>query len=156
MNLHLIHFIERIYSDQRKRNSYNYLNDDSSKYFSLNRGDTTFNIIVLHPSNGSHITTKIVTPPGTPSSFIRANGRFANNLILIHFPTTSPSGDNLILVNTDDWNVTTYVSSSSRNLHNYLPMFDTDQIMLLFTSSGNYFTIQAAYDKFHNTEFYSL
>ena len=133
------------------------MNDDSTKYFSLNLGSSTFNIIVLHPNNGSHISTKIVTPPATSFPNPRANGRFSNNMILIHTAQSAPStGDNLILVNTDDWNVTTYVSSSSRNLHNYLPMFDTDQIMLLLINFGEYITLQAAYDKLHNTEFYSL
>ena len=159
VNLYVIHFIDNIYSTQEYRNSYNYLNDDSTKYFSLNRGDVTFNIIVLHPSNGNHITTKIVTPSAPSFSFFHANGRFSNNLMLIHIGYQSPTrGENLILVNTDDWSVTTYVSSSLRLLHNYLPIFDTDQIMLLFNdfSLGAYFTLQTAYDKLDKTEFYSL
>ena len=158
VNLQLIHFIDNIYSDKDKRNSYNYLNDDSTKYFSLNRGNVTFNIIVLDPSNGSHITTKIVTSPITYIAFPRANGRFSNNLMLIHVPQISPSdGDNLILVNTEDWSVTTYVSSTFRQLYNYSPIFDTDQIMLLLWDiEFGFFTLQTAYDKLDKTEFYSL
>ena len=158
VNLYVIHFIDNIYSTQEYRNSYNYLNDDSTKYFSLNRGNVTFNIIVLDPSNGSHITTKIVTPPATSFDFTYANGRFSNNLMLIHVPQISPSdGDNLILVNTEDWSVTTYVSSTLRRLYNYLPIFDTDQIMLLLRDSRLVdFTLQTAYDKLDKTEFYSL
>ena len=157
VNLYVIHFIDNIYSDITKRNSYNYLSDDSTKYFSLNRGDTTFNIIVLHPSNGSHIRTKIVTPPATSFASTFANGRFSNNLMLIYVPQTSPSGDNVILVNTEDWSVTTYVSSTFRQLYNYSPIFDTDQIMLLLFDSGlRDFTLQTAYDKLDKTEFYLL
>ena len=130
VNLHLINFIDDIYSDISLRNSYNYLNDDSTKYFSLIPGSSTFNIIVLHPSNGSHITTKIVSTPA-PSISPYANGRFSDKLMLIHTYQFSPSvGDNLVLVDTEDWSVTTYVSSSLRSLYNYSPIFDTDQIML--------------------------
>ena len=159
VNLQLIHFIDNIYSSQSRRNSYNYLNDDSTKYFSLSGGFNAYYINVLHPSNGSHITTKIVTPSVSIIVFIHANGRFSNNLMLIHIGYQSPtSGENLILVNTEDWSVTTYVSSSLRTLLNYLPIFDTDQIMLLFSdfSLRTFITLQTAYDKLDKTEFYSL
>ena len=157
VNLYVIHFIENRYSNQSNRNSYNYLNDDSTKYFSLIPGSSTYNIIVLHPGNGSHITTKIVTPPATSFDSTFANGRFSNNLMLIYVPQTSPSGDNVILVNTEDWSVTTYVSSSLRLLFNYSPIFDTDQIMLLLRDSIlRDITVQTAYDKLDKTEFYSL
>ena len=157
VSLHLIHFIDNLYSDKLNRNSYNYLNDDSTKYFSLNRGNVTFNIIVLDPSNGSHITTKIVTPQLSNFFDPYANGRFSNNLMLIYVPQTSPSGDNVILVNTEDWSVTTYVSSTFRFLFNYSPIFDTDQIMLLLSDDSlGGFTLQTAYDKLDKTEFYSL
>ena len=157
VNLYVIHFIDNIYSNASKTNSYNYLSDDSTKYFSLSLGSSTYNIIALHPSNGSHITTKIVTPPSPSFSFIFANGRFSNNLMLIHVPQLSPNGDNVILVNTEDWSVTTYVSSSLRFLENYSPIFDTDQIMLLLFDSGfGFFNLQTAYDKLDKTEFYSL
>ena len=134
------------------------MNDDSTKYFSLIPGLFTHNIIVLHPSNGSHITTKIVTSPITYIAFPRANGRFSNNLMLIHVPQQTPTrGDNLIFVNTEDWSVTTYVSSSLRTVYNYSPIFDTDQIMLLlFDLNLGFFTLQTAYDKLDKTEFYSL
>ena len=158
VKIHLIHFIDDIYSRSVRRMNYNYLNDDSTKYFSLSLGSSTYNIIALHPSNGSHITTKIVTSPITSISFPRANGRFSNNLMLIHIGYQSPTrGENLILVNTDDWSVTTYVSSSRRSLYNYSPIFDTDQIMLLLRDSSlGELTLQTAYDKLDKTEFYSL
>ena len=157
VNLHFIYFIEDIYSDISKRNSYNYVNDDSTKYFSLSRSNSTFNIIVLHPNNGSHITTKIVTPRASSIAVTNANGRFSNNLMLMHIPVSFPSSDILILVNTDDWTVTTYKSSSYRFLYNFSPIFDTDQILLLgLDFSKGFYTLQAAYDKLDKTEFYSL
>ena len=124
----------------------------------MSQSASTFNIIVLHPNNGSHISTKIVTPPPSNINSLFANGRYSNNLMLIHISFTLVSnGDSLILVNTDDWTVTTYISSSSRYLENYLPIFDTDQIMLMLADGfrGRY-TVQTAYDKLHLTEFYSL
>ena len=156
VNLYVIHFIDNIYSNASKTNSYNYLSDDSTKYFSLIPGSSTYNIIVLHPSNGSHITTKIVTYPASSILATVASGRFSNNLMLIYIPFQSPDGENLIFVNTDDWSVTTYVSSSFRALYNFLPMFDTDQIMLLLSKSDERFTLQTAYDQLDKTEFFSL
>ena len=135
------------------------MNDDSTKYFSLNLGSSSYNIIVLHPSNGSHISTKIVTSPTASFVFPRAMGRFSNNLMLIHVPLSGPSdSENLIFVNTDDWTTTTYLSSTFRYLLNYSPLFATDQILLLIDDTGisQSFTLQTAYDRLHKTEFYSL
>ena len=150
--------IDNIYSTLSNRNSYNYYSNDSSQYFSLSRSDSTFNIIALYPNNGSHITTKRVTPPTASIELIRASGRFQNNRILIHYAlNSSANSDCIILVNTDVWTSITYVSSSTRNLLNYSPLFGTNQIMLLLhDQSEGYLTIQTAYDKLHNTEFYSL
>ena len=146
-----------MYTDQADRNSYNYLNDDSTKYFSLNIGSGSFNVIVLHPDNGSHIATKIVTPSATSFSEVHSNGRFSNNMLLIHVGQGSPSSENLIFVNTDDWTSTTYISTYNRILYNHSPMFNSDQIVLLLTDVVlDYYTLQTAYDKLHLTEFYTL
>ena len=140
--------------------SFNYVNDDSSKYISLTRGTHDVNIIVLHPSNGSHIATKIIdNPTSNQISQMHGNGRYSNNILLIHITEIVGTTfyNYLTFVNTDDWNVTTYTSGLLRRLYNFAPMFSTDQVILLINNifSSRQYTIQAAYDKLHMTEFYT-
>ena len=153
-------FIDGIYLNPAPKVSYNYVNDDSSKYVSLIRGTSDIVVIVLHPNNGSHIATKIVDPPGSDQIFFyHGNGRYSNNIALVHI-TVSGSGtftNYLMFVNTDDWTVTTYTIGLLRRLYNFAQMFSTDQVILLINNAQfqRHFSLQAAYDKLHMTEFFT-
>ena len=148
-----------MYSSTQTRNTYSYLNDDSSKFFSLTRGNSSFNIVVLYPNNGSHIETKIIASPvnNITSIYFDANGRFTSNILMIYYCVASSSTDYLFFINTDSWTSTSYVGGKTRRLLNYSPIHSAQQIVLLFNEplSGFDYTVQSAYDKLNMTEFFS-
>lgn len=138
---------------------FTYVNNDTSKFYWLIQGSTFFNVLVMHPSNGSYIESKIVTSSsGDAVNTVISGGRFSESLMLIHYTLiTGAFRDYLTFLNVDDWTATSYVQTNIRFLSGFSTVFGTNEIMLLFAQSNPNldYSIQTDYDKLNLTQMYT-
>ena len=115
-------------------------------------------LIVLNATNGDKIISKEFQYPSltfTSGFQIYASGKISDTKVVIG------SHDNsfhlLTFVDVVTWVANTfYVAHSGITTQSFVPLFSTDQIILMYQGvNSEYYTLQTAYDKLNLTEMYT-
>ena len=149
--------IEDAYSSSSTRAVFSFLNDDSNRLINIMQIELLPIVIVLNPTDGTLIDAKKIEYNLTyGSGQLQASGKVSNNTAMISFTGYGPDVAPLVFINTDTWEQSSYISKVFITINGFTPLFSTDQIiMLVRTSSSDYLTLQAAYDKLNATEFFN-
>ena len=135
------------------------LNNDASKYFVLIQREISGLILNLDPSNGNLNEAKDISFPTSSHAGIQihASGLISNNQLIYTFVGFSPPIPIVAFINTDTWEAISFSMEAGTYVitYNFSPLFNTDQIVLAYSRSPDYFTLQIAYDKLHMTELYT-
>ena len=94
--------------------------------------------------------------PGTYSYYSSyAGGQVSDNTVVYSFLIFGSSTIHTIMfLNFDTWETNVYTSESYTILYGFSQLYNTDQIILLYAYNLNeFFSLEAAYDKLHLTEF---
>ena len=133
------------------------MNDALTKFTAIKQlVESTF-MVVLNATNGDMLTAKEFQYPSlTLTSFqIFASGKISDDKTIISARTDD--SHLLTVVNTATWVANTfYAAGSSINLYSFVPLFNTDQIILIYYITNSHsFTLQTAYDKLDKTEMFT-
>ena len=144
------------YNFNSTRAMFSALNDDSNRLINIMQTDLAPIVILLNPADGSLIDAKKVEYNLTYSSgALQASGKVSNNTIMVSYVGYSPNVSPLVFINTETWELTSYLSRVFIVPSGFTPLFNTNQIiMLVQTSTPEYFTLQADYDKLNATELF--
>ena len=147
---------EGTYTSDETRAIFSSLNDNSSKLVNIMQTDLTPIVIVLNPADGTLIDARKVEYNLTyGSNMLRASGKVANDTFMVSFVGFSPDVSPLVFINTETWAITSYISKVVVIVNGFTPLFNTSQIiMLMYTLTPNYFTLQVDYDKLNATELF--
>ena len=118
--------------------------------------DSAF-LIVLNATNGNKIIAKEFQYPSlTVSNYqIHASGKVSDAKVVI-----GSFGVNfhlLTIVDVVTWVANTfYAANSGITIQSFVPLFSTDQIILMYQGANSeYYTLQTAYDKLNMTEMFT-
>ena len=114
-------------------------------------------MVILEVANGNMIAAKEFNYPllSFSSLLIFASGKISDNKAII--ASRDDRFHVLTIVNTATWVANTfYAADSGINLYSFVPLFNTDQIVLLYYITDSHrFTLQTAYDKLDKTEMFT-
>ena len=149
--------VENDYALPFTRVMFSFLNDDSNRLINIMQIQLLPIVIVLNPADGTLIDAKKIDYNLTYSfAQINACGKVSNNMAIVFFTGITPNVSPLTFINTETWELTSYISTVYIFGAGFTPLFNTDQIvMLLRTIPLDYLTLQAAYDKLNATEFFN-
>ena len=119
--------------------------------------DSVF-LTVLNVTNGNKIIAKEFQYQNLTAgaSFqIQASGKISDTKVVIGIRDNS--AHILTFVDVVTWNANTfYAAGSGIFIQSFVPLFSTDQIILMYQGvNSEHYTLQAAYDKLNLTEMYT-
>ena len=118
--------------------------------------DSVF-LIVLNATNGNKIIAKEFQYPNLTSSFyiMIASGKISDTKVVIGSRDTR--FHLLTIVDVVTWVANTfYAADSVIVILGFVPLFSTDQIILLYEGANSeYYTLRTAYDKLNLTEMFT-
>ena len=94
--------------------------------------------------------------PGNYSSYsIDAGGKVSDNTVVYSLISFGSSNfHTIIFLNIDTWETNAYTSESYTVFYGFSQLYNTGQIILLYAYNlDKFFSLEAAYDKLHLTEF---
>ena len=133
------------------------MNNATTEYTVIQQLEESVFILVLNATDGNMLSAKELQFPSLNFNNLKimSSGKISENEVII-----APRDNNshlVTIVNTDTWSVNTYYAAgNTAQLYSFVPLFSTDQIVLLFFQTNSWhYTFQTAYNKLDKTEMYT-
>ena len=147
---------EDVYNSNSTRIIIPSLNDDSTKLINIMQVGQAPIVIVLNPTDGTLIDAKKIELNITFSEgLLQASGQVSNNTIMVSFAEYASSTCSIVFINTETWELNSYLSWVVLAPSGFTPLFNTKQLEILIQDYGiGFFTFQADYDRLDTTELF--